>query len=76
LNADRILIDERDGRRIAMDLGFTVTGLLGVLAAAKKQGLIQKCQPILDLDQMIRTANFWIGDELRARYLRGLKEID
>ena len=74
LKADRLLIDERDGRRIAMDRGFKVTGLLGVLAQAKKQGLIPMCQPILD--QMIRVANFWIGDELRARYLRGLNEID
>jgi hypothetical protein len=25
---------------------------------------------------MIRLAGFWIGDDLRTRYLRGLRELD
>jgi predicted nucleic acid-binding protein len=74
LDADLLLVDEKRGRRIAIDRGLAVTGLLGVLAEAKARGLITECRPILD--DMIRVAGFWIGDELRTRYLRGMNEIE
>ena len=74
LAADLLLVDEKRGRRIAIDRGLEVTGLLGVLAEAKARGLIPRCQPVLD--DMIRVAGFWIGDDLRSRYLQGLNEID
>ncbi len=74
LAADLLLVDEKRGRRIAIDRGLEVTGLLGVLAEAKARGLISRCQPVLD--DMIRVAGFWIGDDLRSRYLQGLNEID
>src|SRR5207244_9530975 len=74
LEAELLLVDEKRGRRIAIDRGLEVTGLLGVLAEAKARGLIPRCQPVLD--DMIRVAGFWIGDDLRAQYLRGLNETD
>lgn len=74
LHADLLLVDEKLGRRIAIGRGLEVTGLLGVLAEAKARGLIARCQPILD--DMIRLAGFWIGDDLRTRYLRALNELD
>jgi predicted nucleic acid-binding protein len=74
LAAGLLLVDEKRGRRIAIDRGLEVTGLLGVLAEARARGLIPQCQPILD--EMIRVAGFWIGDDLRVRYLRGLNELD
>jgi len=74
LEAELLLVDEKRGRRIAIDRGLEVTGLLGVLAEAKARGLIPRCQPVLD--DMIRIADFWIGDDLRSRYLRGLNETD
>ena len=74
LAAELLLVDEKRGRRIAIDRGLEVTGLLGVLAEAKARGLIPQCQPVLD--DMARVAGFWIGDELRSRYLRGLNELD
>ena len=73
LDAKLLLVDERRGRRIAIDRGLEVTGLLGVLAEAKARGIIPQCKPVLD--DMIRVAGFWIGDDLRVRYLRGLNEI-
>ncbi len=74
LNAGLLLVDEKRGRRIAMDRGLAVTGLLGVLAEAKARGFITEGRPVLD--DMIRVAGFWIGDDLRSRYLRGLNEMD
>ena len=74
LNAAMLLVDEKRGRRIAINRGLQVTGLLGVLAEAKARGLIPRCQPVLD--DMIRVAGFWIGDRLRARYLQAMDEVD
>jgi predicted nucleic acid-binding protein len=40
LNANQLLIDERLGRREAVKLGLSLTGILGMLLIAKKRGLI------------------------------------
>ncbi|MCP4155809.1 MAG: DUF3368 domain-containing protein [bacterium] len=40
-NKTLLLIDERKGRKIATTLGFRIKGTLGILAEAKKRGLIQ-----------------------------------
>jgi hypothetical protein len=73
MNADLLLADERRGRRIAMEYGLEVTGLLGVLAEAKVRGIIDRCQPVLD--EMIRVAGFWLSEGLRTRYLQDLGEV-
>ena len=73
-HADLLLIDERRGWKLAVQRGLSVTGLLGVLAEAKKRGLIEGCRPILD--EMTRVAGFWIGIDLRARYLAAMGEAD
>ena len=73
LGANLLLIDEKHGRRFAVDRGIEVTGLLGVLAEAKVRGLIQPCKPILN--EMIRIAGFWVGDDLNSRYLEGPGEL-
>jgi predicted nucleic acid-binding protein len=72
--AGLLLVDERRGRRIAISRGLQVTGLLGVLAEAKARGLISHCRPVLD--DMMRVAGFWIGEDLRERYLRKLEELE
>ena len=67
INAQRLIIDERRGRNEAMRLGLQVTGLLGIVLAAKQQGLIPLVQPIID---DLRANCFWIRDALYAEVLR------
>lgn len=71
-HADLLLVDERRARRIATALGLTVTGLLGVLADAKKVGLLERAKPVLD--ELIQKAGFWIGPDLYREFLAELGE--
>ncbi len=48
VNANRLLIDERLGRRAAANLGLKTTGALGILLAAKQQRLISAVKPVMD----------------------------
>jgi predicted nucleic acid-binding protein len=67
LNADRLIVDERRGRKEAIRLGLRVTGILGILLAAKQQGLVLRIQPLLD--DLIANG-FWIREELYAELLQ------
>lgn len=67
LKADRLIIDERRGRNVAIQAGIRVIGLLGILQAAKQQGLIPRVQTVLD--DLIANG-FWVRNELYAEVLR------
>jgi len=62
LQATQLLIDERLGRSEAKRQGLSITGILGVLLAAKRQGLISVIRPILD--GLVNEANFRISRRL------------
>jgi len=70
--ADLLLVDERRARRTAIARGITVTGLLGVVAQAKRAGLIDLAKPVLD--ELIHVARFWIGSDLYTEVLAELGE--
>lgn len=72
LNADRLIIDERKGRKIAIDMGVQVIGILGVLLEAKSNGLIDRVKPIVD--DLIAIAGFRISQQLYAEILQAAKE--
>lgn len=62
LQADLLLMDEMKGRAFAEREGIAIIGLAGVLAEAKAEGHIPFVRPLLD--QLIRDANFRIGQKL------------
>lgn len=45
--ADRLLIDERKGRRLAQQQGVAVIGLVGVVLLARRRGLISSARRVL-----------------------------
>ena len=69
---DVLLIDERRGRRVAQREGVPVIGLLGVLAEAKRRGLLDSLRNTLDALQ--RVAGFHISSDLKARVLAEVGE--
>jgi predicted nucleic acid-binding protein len=71
-HAPLLLVDERRGRRIATEAGLAVTGLLGVVAHAKRAGLIDAAKPVID--DLIGNARFWISPALYREMLERLDE--
>ncbi len=62
-----LLLDERDARLMAKRLGLTVTGVLGVLAKAKRQDASFKlAEAVADLKLK---AGFFISEDLSANLL-------
>lgn len=72
LKADRLLIDERLGRLVAVRYGLKITGILGILRTAKMLGLIPKMKPILD--DLVQQAGFWVDQVLYEQVLRDVGE--
>lgn len=72
LNADRLLMDERLGRAAAMRVGLQVTGVLGILIAAKRNNSIQEVKPLLDA--LIEQVSFWIDAQLYVEVLQAVGE--
>lgn len=73
MKAERLLIDERLGRRVAQRYQIEITGLVGMLVAAKKNNLISKIKPILD--QLISQAKFRVHSDLYRQILKDADEL-
>jgi predicted nucleic acid-binding protein len=58
----RVLLDEREGRRIAKLLGLNVTGVLGILLRARREGKLSSLRRAMEALQ--EQAGFHIGTEL------------
>ena len=67
LKADLVLIDERRGRAVAARFGLKVVGVLGLLIEAKRQGLLDRIEPLLS--DLLHKAGFRLGPELYRRIL-------
>ena len=66
-----LIIDESKGRKVAKELGITISGSLGVLLAAKNKGIISSVKPII---QKISETDFRLSEELIRRVLQFAKE--
>ncbi len=67
-----LIVDERRARRVAVAAGIRVVGLLGVLARAKREGILKQVKPILD--ELIREAGFWVSADLYQVVLKEMEE--
>jgi predicted nucleic acid-binding protein len=67
MSADLILVDERDGRSAAERAGLRVTGVLGVLLRAKKEGQIPLMKP--EVDALRTRARFFLSARLQEKAL-------
>ncbi|HYV92179.1 MAG TPA: DUF3368 domain-containing protein [Chitinophagales bacterium] len=73
VNASALLIDEKRGRKIAIESGIHTIGLLGVLVEAKKKGLIAGLKPMID--DLLFKANFWASPKLIEKILIDANEL-
>jgi uncharacterized protein len=72
LHADRLLIDERKGRRLATQEGVPIIGLLGVVLLAKRNRLIPSARALLQ--KLDRDAGMYLTEELREQALKSVGE--
>ena len=72
IHADAVLIDERRGYEVAVQLGLRAIGILGILLRAKSAGFLPAVKPVLDALQ--RDAGFWLSESLRKQVLRAAGE--
>ncbi|NJL48561.1 MAG: DUF3368 domain-containing protein [Leptolyngbyaceae cyanobacterium SM2_5_2] len=68
IGAELLLIDEQLGRKIAINEGLNITGLVGVLLEAKNRGFASKIKPIVDA--LVIQARFRVSSQLYAEVLR------
>ncbi|MFN8484115.1 MAG: DUF3368 domain-containing protein [Anaerolineae bacterium] len=74
LNADLVLLDEREGRHAAQRLGLHVLGVVGVLLQAKSAGLLSAILP--ELDALRQTAGFYLSDVVYHKALKLACELE
>jgi uncharacterized protein len=68
LNANWIILDERDGRKIAKSMGLQVTGILGVIIRASNNGQVSSLSDVIN--QLRQEAGFRIAPNLLTQILQ------
>jgi predicted nucleic acid-binding protein len=61
INADVVVIDDANAKKHAKYLGLPVTGTLGVLIKAKREGYLSEIKPLL---QQLLENNIYISDKI------------
>lgn len=72
MEADLLIVDDLEGRRVAERLGINITGTLGVLLLAKRERFIDKVKPLLD---GIVSSGFRVAEELYKEILIKANEV-
>ncbi len=68
-NADLIILDDKDSRKIAKRFKLKVIGTLGVLLLAKKKGYIKDVKSLID---ELKKKGFYVSKGVESRILRNL----
>ncbi len=74
LEADLILLDEKEGRRSAKRFGLRVVGVVGILLEAKAKGIVDTVRPYLDA--LRQAAGFYLSESLYQHTLALAGESD
>ncbi len=64
--ADLVILDDNAAKKAARRLGMDVTGTLGLLVRAKREGLIDGVAPVLD---ELESVGFYASERVRALVL-------
>lgn len=72
VDADLVLLDEREGRHVAQRLGLQVVGVVAILLEAKAKGMIDRMKP--NLDALRQAAGFHLSETLYNSALRASGE--
>ena len=72
LHAERLLMDERKGRRVAAKEGVQVIGLLGIVLLAKRRGLIVSARSVVE--RLEKEAGVYLSSAIRNSALRTVTE--
>jgi uncharacterized protein len=72
LTADFLLVDESEGRRVALREGVNIIGLLGVLVQAKRKGLLTSVRDIIT--KLESVAEFRVADDVKEIICRAAGE--
>ena len=70
-DADLVVLDDQEGRRVAKRRGLNVTGTIGVLVEARADGYIDSLRQ--ELDRVVE-AGFWISESFYERPLQEFGE--
>lgn len=65
--ADLLIMDESSGRAMARNLNIRITGTLGVLLKAKRDGEIPSLKS--EMDRLVQDAGFFVSDRVRNTFL-------
>ncbi len=68
LRADRLLMDDRDGRAVAESLGLSVAGTLGVIADAAIEGLVDFHSTIAQIQTTSFRASTELYEQITVQY--------
>lgn len=71
-NADLVIIDDQNAKKHAKYLKLTVTGTLGVMIKAKKEGYIRELKPLLDI---MVDKGIYLSDSLIKLCLENVGEL-
>ena len=70
--ADLLIMDISSGSAMARNLNIRITGTLGVLLKAKRDGEIPSLKS--EMDRLVRDAGFFVSDRVRNTFLAEARE--